>query len=363
MIKKTKFDIYFAFFLINFALAVYCPTITFCQVSDVSVESGVDKSNLTVGELALYEVTVTHKPEIKVTMPPPGINLGGFEIREYNEVDPAEKDGLIERKVQYTIAAYDTGQYVIPPTGVLYMLSDSLQNVLLTDAVPIYVKSILTGEESDIKDIKDQVNIITSNSLFWIIVITVSALLAGILGYWYYKKKKRGESIFEWKKEPELPAHIDALNALNKLKQSDLLSDGKIKEYYIELSEILRYYLQRRYFKMFLEMTTTETKETLSEIDITDEARLKTEKTLEECDLVKFAKFVPGEEVHSELLDAAFEIVESTKIEKFDVKEDISAQDAEYNDVAEVVQENSAEEVRALPDKKFETNDEQNNPD
>jgi len=100
-------------------LTLTAPGSAISRQGDVSVESRIDKSQVTVGELVRYEVIVKHEPDIEITMPPPGINLGGFEIRDYKPFDPVKKGGMLERKVEYTIAAYDTGMYVIPPTGVL----------------------------------------------------------------------------------------------------------------------------------------------------------------------------------------------------------------------------------------------------
>ena len=288
------------------------------QQEEVSIASRIDKSQVTVGELVLYEVTVRHLPEIEVTMPPPGINLGGFEIRDYNELAPVKKGELIERKVEYKIAAYDTGTFVIPPTGVLYMTADSIQNILLTDAVTIRVESILTSDANDILDIKDPLELARS----WKTVILLSAIVLGVMmfgafGYFYYLKRKRGEPLFEWKKEPGLPAHEEALAALAALGGSSLLSEGKIKEYYVQLSEIVRLYLQKRYFKPIREMTTNQTKAVLAAEVIGSNVLPDIEVLLDECDLVKFAKYLPHDPEHGKALDLAQTIIDTTKIESY----------------------------------------------
>ena len=288
------------------------------QQGEVSVESRIDKSEVTVGELVLYEVTVLHLPEIEVTMPPPGINLGGFEIRNYNELDPVKKGSLIERKVKYTIAAYDTGSFVIPPTGVLYMTTDSVQNVLLTDAVSIRVKSILSSDANDILDIKDPLELAQNwNTIILLLSLGVIAVVLGALGYLYYRKKKHGEPFFEWKKEPRLPAHEEAIMALNRLRESSLLAERKVKEYYVQMSEIVRLYLQARYFKPILEMTTTQTK-TVLEVENRGSSVLPgIASLLERCDMVKFAKYMPEEDENTDVLQLAYTIINSTKIEAY----------------------------------------------
>lgn len=302
------------------ALIFIVPVSAFFQRGDVSVESRIDKSQVTVGDLVLYEVIVKHSPDIEITMPPPGINLGGFEIRGYEPFDPVKKDDLIEQKVKYTIAAYDTGTYVIPPTGVLYMTADSVQNSLLTDAVTIRVESILSGDEEDILDIKAPLELLRSwRTVILLSLLGLSLAFLGVFGYIYYRKKKRGESLFEWKKEPERPAHEEAFEALNWLRESTLLADGRIKDYYIELSEIVRLYLQKRYFKPILEMTTTETKAAMAVENIAENVLTKVSLLLDECDMVKFAKYLPDENEHENSLQQAYDIINLTKIEAYAV--------------------------------------------
>jgi len=305
------------------ALILIVPGSSFSQQGDVSVESRIDKSQVTVGELVLYEVIVKHSPDIEITMPPPGINLGGFEVRDYKPFDPVKKGDLIERKVEYTIAAYDTGTYVIPPTGILYMTADSVQNSLLTDAVTIRVESILSGDAEDILDIKGPLELLRSwKTIILLSLLGLSLALLGVFGYLYYRKKKRGESLFEWKKEPERPAHEEAFGALNILRETTLLAEGKIKNYYVELSEIVRLYLQKRYFKPVLEMTTTETKAAMAVENVGENALTKVSMLLDECDLVKFAKYLPDENEHEKSLRLAYDIINLTKIEAYTVVEE-----------------------------------------
>ena len=312
-------------------LLLCCPAVSFSQQGEISVESKIDKAEVSVGELVLYEVTVRHAPEIEVTMPPPGINLGGFEIRDYNVLDPVEIDNIIERKVEYIIAAYDTGIYSIPPTGVLYMANDFVQNVLMTDEVTIRVKSILTGDMEDIIEIKDPLELVRNwNTIILLVAVGLVLTVFGILGFLYYRQKKRGKSLFEWKKEPEPPAHEEAIASLDKLRESSLLADGSIKEYYVQLSDIVRLYLQKRYFKPVMEMTTTQSKAALAEENIGEEALPIIELLLDDCDLVKFAKYLPAETVHEEVLQSGYDIVNLTKIESLvPVEEDQAGENSE----------------------------------
>ncbi len=287
----------------------------YARQNNISVESKVDKTNVTVGELVKYEINIRFAPEITVAAPPPGINLGGFEIRDYNDKDPIENDGIVLKTVEFTIAAYDTGSFVIPPTGILYFTDDTVANTLFTDGIGIRVESILETGTEDILDIKSNLEI-PYNWRNRIIIVTVVlvVIIGSVIGYLYYRKKKRGESLFEWKKEPDRPAHESAFSALDDLRASDLLREGKIKEFYIVLSDIIRLYLQRRYFIPVLEKTTSETVELLSKQNVESSVASQVKGLLSESDLVKFAKFAPDDNASENNIELAYEIVETTKI-------------------------------------------------
>jgi hypothetical protein len=283
-----------------------------------------------------------------VAAPPHGINLGGFEIREYENLDPVEVDGLIEKRVKFTIAAYDTGTYAIPPTGIVVISPDSTQEILLTDEINIRVESVISGDAEDILDLKTPLDIPKSWTLIIIAAVSIFAALA-VGGWIYYRRKnKKGEGLFDFRKEPDRPAHEIALENLEQLRESGLLAEGKIKEYYIELSEIIRLYLQRRYFFAALEMTTFEAVNALAETMIEEEALSVTADFLENCDMVKFAKFRPKDEVHEQSWKQALEIVERTKVELTPVTE-IESSTEQPEDEQKKLEEPKAE-MSVVPD-------------
>ncbi len=346
IIKYFRTNALFVF--IFFHITLLSPV--FAQEGRVSVESRLDKSTVTVGELVKYEIIITFSPDLQVATPPAGINLGGFEIRDYIDHDPVKIRDLIEKRVEFTIAAYDTGSYAIPPTGIAYMRADSTGDILLTEELRITVESVLSGEAEDIQDIKSPFEI-PKNWLQIFLMVSGAILFLGLcfLFYTYYKNRKKGKNIFEFRKEPELPPHEEALNALNRLRESSLLEDGLIKEYYIELSNILRYYLQRRYYKPVLEMTTQEVKDVLPDEMQNDSTVTDLNDILDISDLVKFAKMRPEAKEHDRLFKKTAGIVEQTKIVMMPRQEQMKIAEDKINEKSP--EEDSGEETqfKALP--------------
>ena len=89
------------------------------------------------------------------------------------------------------------------------------------------------------------------------------------------------------------PAHERAMLELGRLEARALLNEGKVKEFYSELADILRRYLDRRFQMETLELTTFEILKGLKEKEFDAGLTEKIKELLEHSDLVKFAKFIP----------------------------------------------------------------------
>ena len=130
------------------------------QEPQVSVSSQVDKARITIGDLIEYSITVVHDKDIQIEMPGLGANLGGFDIRDYNVVEPEKRDGMIVSGVQYTISMFFTGEFEIPPLTVAYYTpDDSTAKYLTTEKIKIVVESVKPSEAGDIRDIKTPVEL------------------------------------------------------------------------------------------------------------------------------------------------------------------------------------------------------------
>jgi len=286
------------------------------QQSLIEINAQVDKSVITIGDRVTYTLEIIHDKNLKIQQPGPGANLGQFEIKDYRILEPREVNGKIFERFEYVISVFDTGRFVIPPFPVAFATSDTAKNyqIIKSDPVEIYVKSILKSADAKLKDIKPPLEIPFDywRLLRWILGgLLLILLLAG--GYYYYRKRKQGEPLF--RKEVIRPAHEVALERLSALKQSSLLQEKQYKTFFIELSNIVRDYIEHRYFVKAMEETTAEILESLRELELNGDSLQKLQNVLQISDLVKFAKFLPDEEE----IQTAFQNVESfiseTKLE------------------------------------------------
>lgn len=314
----------------------------------VSIASSVDKTTIRIGDLIHYQIEVTHDPEVQIQLPGEGANLGGFDIRSYEAHEPRKEDGRVITESEYTISTFFTGEFDIPPTAVLYTLpEDTASQVLMTEPIHITVESVKPSEEGDIRDIKPPEEIPRN---WWILIrwigLGIFVILAVILGIIGYRRRKAGKSLLPIREAPPRPPHEIALEALGRIDPAGLDDPEKIKQFYSQVSEIIRRYLEGRYYIKALEMTTSDVLNGLEAVDVEPEIRKAVREFLELCDLVKFAKFIPPEAQHAETLRKAYDIVHRTKIVIAESKDVPENEATEASVDAEAVPAETEEESR-----------------
>jgi hypothetical protein len=185
----------------------------------------------------------------------------------------------------------------------------------MTNPLFLVVHTVHVDTAQAFKDIKPPFSIPWTLAEIALYVGT-ALLIAGVayLIYRYWKKrqqKKTGELYVP----PPRPAHIIALEELAALKEKRLWQQGLIKQYYSEVTEVIRRYLENRYRLAALEQTTDEIMEGLKRTNFVPEGvPPQVETMLRRADLVKFAKHQPDTHDHEETLSLAYAIVDRTKL-------------------------------------------------
>lgn len=173
------------------------------------------------------------------------------------------------------------------------------------------VKSLLPKEASglDIRDIKGPL----ATPRYVLMISSGLFLLAlAFCAYFLRRRMKRAET----EKPPPAP-HLLALQRLKDLEKKDLVSRGLLKEFYTQLSLIMRHYLEDRFLIRAPEMTTEEFLYFLKDacaLSTLHKALLKD--FLYRSDMVKFARYDPRDEEAYASLSAAKKLIEETKSEE-----------------------------------------------
>jgi len=147
---------------------------------------------------------------------------------------------------------------------------------------------------------------------YWWVVVILLLLVVGLFYFLLYYKKGKKPVIFKLK--PDLPAHIIALDKLEKIRKEKIWSRGQIKEFHVQITDVVREYIENRYGIYAMEMTSSEILSAFENTSYLGDAdQIKLHQMLELADSVKFAKYQALQNENDLSLRNAFEFVESTK--------------------------------------------------
>jgi hypothetical protein len=157
----------------------------------------------------------------------------------------------------------------------------------------------------DIRDIKPPIEISDGWTALWWGLILLAMAVAGFLLWRWWKHRKTNIVL-----PPPVPAHV---RAKQKLEQA-LALIMRPKPFVIAVSDTARTYLEERFDFHAPERTTEEFLRELAGTKLLlPEQKESLGNFLASCDLVKFAKYEPGENELRELHSSALRLVEETK--------------------------------------------------
>lgn len=239
----------------------------------------------------------------------------GFEILKRSPIDTTRADGLLQFSQRILITCFDTGFAVIEPIEARLNGDIFTSNPLL-----IEVRAPELAADAEIKDIKDirRTSFTAWHQLvlwlrhYWYIPLSVLLVSAGL--YFFFRLKRRDATIVQSTQPPPdtRPAHIIALQALRALEAKKLCENGRSKAYYIELTDILRRYIEHRWDIPALERTTRELQSALQAVAMNDEMRETLLQTLRLADAVKFARYSTMPPENEQSFKNALRFVEAT---------------------------------------------------
>lgn len=271
----------------------------------ITIETEIDKAEIFIGDLINYRLTVFFDSSIILTPPPIGANLGSFDVKDYQADDETDlDDGRKKIESRFLLTTFTTGDYIIPPIPIEYMMPDSTRKILISEPIAIRVSSLLAEDSDtlDIRDLKPPFDFKASKA--WLYYLIGSVLIIGALIFfliWRHRRKKQLKS--EWV-DPRKPWEI-AFEDLAVLREKNYPTENQFKLYYIELSEIVRAFLGRIYNIPVLDMTTDEFCSILAELEVTEDLYKWIKSFLGYADLVKFAKQIPKiERTESDFTDS-----------------------------------------------------------
>lgn len=210
----------------------------------------------------------------------------------------------------YDFSLLDSGRVVLPPVTAYLRTPEGLQDSSSTSALLVDFSLVPADTSQPHRDISG-IHVV-ARDIPWIwIAATAATVLA--MAYYYRRYKKRRNTTATPATAPALSAAEIALRHLAELESRQLWQQGRTKEYYSELAIILRRFVESRYGIAALESTTDEIVLRMQRLVGSQESLPILKDMLAMADLVKFAKFAPREEEHTEILRKATSYVRTSE--------------------------------------------------
>ncbi len=242
-----------------------------------------------------YSVSVTGDQALECQFPDLPTDTKQVEIRKAAPETVSLETGQKQIVQRYILDPVFPGKYIIPALSVTYKNGEE-EGTLTVPRAALNARELTSSEAeaaATFASIASPDAILPPQRFstnLWIIAFLAGLLLlvCVFLAYRYLTRKKEAPDIV-------LPPWDVALNRLRELDRRNLPGTGKIDAYYVDLSAILRYYIEDRFHIRAPEQTTPEFLDTATQSGIyTEDQQQFLSDFLRQCDRVKFARLQPG---------------------------------------------------------------------
>jgi hypothetical protein len=300
--------------------ATYAVDKTF-ERGPLSVRVRLDHDKITIAQTLELELAAQIQPGYKVTLPKIDKALENFALADWSNLgDKLGDDRRVIRSYRYRLEPFVSGKYQIPALTFQFQDANDPNKAFSLDTEPIDVEvtSLLGQDRANLK-IADIEGVVTpprppSRAWTWAAVALVVTGLG--VGAWVLLRARRGRQIVRIFK----PAHELAYDRLRALVEAKLIEQGRTKEFYQQVSDVLRHYIEDRFSLHAPEQTTDEFLSALSRTDglaQSDKAGLG--EFLQHCDLVKFATHQPTADQIQRTFDLVKAFIEKTRSDQHQV--------------------------------------------
>lgn len=232
--------------------------------------------------------------------------VSGLEIVDITPIDSQEVGELIKLQQTLTLTSFDSGYIAIPP---LQLKAGNAEEISAALGIAVLFPEL--SEEQDYYDIKEPLEPPFSWQPYLIgaAIVLVLALLIWLLIRWLKKRKQTAGLSVEEKLSPYEYAQLQ----LREIEGEKLYQNGRIKEYYSRLTDVVRLYLEREKNMNAMESTADELIEKMQSLPLSTEMRSSMNELVQKAALVKYARHKPQTVEHEMALRTVKEFLEECK--------------------------------------------------
>jgi len=281
--------------------------------TNTRVSARLDARQITVGDQAKLFIEVQHDPAAgKLQWPVFPDTFNNLEIVDRGKIDTLAQGGRTTYRQRLLITGFDSGYCKIPSFPFTVIPASGTPTVVQSDSLQLLVQTVPVDTTKEFKPIK---NIIFVKSTWldyiWYIIggIVFLGLLVFVLIYFLRNKKVAVP-------KPAGPVESlqdKTLRLLGELDARQLWQKNQVKEYYVELTDIVRNYIEHRFRTPAMELTTDELLDkSRHHRDMQPHTELLAS-ILHTADLAKFAKWQPLPQEHFDAMDHAKKFVDGSR--------------------------------------------------
>lgn len=282
----------------------------------VRVIPKLEHSTIRIGEEVKLNVRVVYpRTEMTRLVLPEDTLVHGVELVQSRLVDSLIiNDRLQEMIYEVTLTSFDSATYQL--RNISALVGDSLYTA--TEAPNLIVNTVPVDMEhpDQYADIKDQWKpaFVWQDYLMYLYIL-LGLIALGLAAYYLArhlkKRQTKGDEVSV--EEPLLDPYEEAVQGMQALKQRELWEHNQTKQYYTEMTDILRRYLYRVYGMETLDKTSNEILEAFRTEIGKERMYAELSKILGTADLAKFAKYQPEADENIGLLSASMAFIEEHK--------------------------------------------------
>ena len=277
---------------------------------DFSVSASMSTNQIRIGDPVHLTLTVVHSSGTTVAFP--DIAKGkDVLVRSADVAEQTFTNGWVKTEQQIALTSMTVTNHVIGENASVLI---STPEGVRTNAFPflsLEVVSSLTPGEKDPRPAKGGLAYWPASPSRWIWMALAALAVLGV-GFWALRRFLTTPRTILHMPKP-IPPYQIALDALDALRQKGWIETLTIEPFYVELSSIVRRYLEGRFGLRAPERTTEEfIRDALTSHKLSDAHQNLVAGFLEQSDLVKFARHAPGQTDMGRALDSATVLVRET---------------------------------------------------
>lgn len=248
--------------------------------------------------------------------------FNNLEVIERGKIDTLRQGDVYTYKQRVIITGFDSGVFKIPAFQFSVIHAGNTASIVQTDSLQLLVQTVAVDTTQPIKPIKGIILVKSSwlDYIWYFIGAAIFIILLVFVIIYFIRNKKAVLPVIN--KGPVETLQEKTLRLLAEVEAQKLWEKGQVKEYYVQVTDVLRNYIEARFNTAALELTTDELLESALRIKEMLPYRGLLGGILYTADLAKFAKSEPLPAEHIATMEQAKEFVNLTTPPPVQTKEE-----------------------------------------